>query len=247
MPTGGVYAVDLHAHSRFFHGFGPRATAYDPLGVRLLAAVAARRDLDAVALTNHDYAYRRDGETRAPSPGEQFPTLSRSGVAFLPGIEVSTTHGHLLVVGPDPPRSTQPGSLSPTEAVGLAHDRGCAVVLPHPFRNSVVRESDAPVDAVELNGKTGVDHDAARALAADRDLPMVGGSDAHYPFEVGRAFTRVDVAELTPRAVVDAIRAGRVQPVVNPDLLQRGLEPVYRLIHWGKAHTGTGRRSEGSG
>lgn len=267
-----MYAVDLHTHTRFFHGFGPRPTAFDPVGVRLLSSVAARRGLDGVVLTNHDYAYRADSEGRSldeaggshegpfadgtgnsDSSGDHFDAGARDerrvagtggALTTVPGIEISTTRGHLLVIGPDPPRSTRPGSLTPEEAVDLAHDRGCAAVLPHPFRNSVVRESAAAFDAVELNGKTAKNHDAARALAVDRGLPVVGGSDAHYPFEVGRAFTRVDATELTPRAVVDAIMDGRVEPVVaRPDAVQRIMGPAYRLVHWGKGHTTTGHRA----
>ena len=253
---GPVYAVDLHTHTRFFHGFGPRPTAFDPAGVRLLSSMAAHRGLDGVALTNHDYTYRvggegqflaadnaTDGGSRARGSNDTAPDASEQRdtggeITTIPGIEISTTHGHLLVIGPDPPQSTQPGSLTPEEATDLAHDRGCATILPHPFRNSVVRNSSAEFDAVELNGKTGKNHDAARALAADCDLPVVGGSDAHYPFEVGRAFTRIDTQELTPRTVVDAIRDGRVEPVIAcPDAVQRVLEPAYRLVHWGKGHT----------
>jgi hypothetical protein len=42
------------------------------------------------------------------------------------------------------------------------------------------------------------------AARREQDLPTVGGSDAHYPPEVGRAFTRVDTNRLTPAAVVEA-------------------------------------------
>lgn len=215
-----VYAVDLHAHTRFFHGFESRATPFDPLGARLLSAMARRRGLDAVAVTNHDYVYRPRGD----------------GVTFLPGIEVSTTHGHVLVIGPDPPESTRPGAITPPEVVELAHARGCAVVIAHPSRNSAVQQTVADFDAVELNGKTPDTHEAARALAAERSLPLVGGSDAHFPFEVGRAYTLVDAPELTPEAVVEAIRDGRVEPASRRSRLHAALDPVHDVIHRAKGH-----------
>lgn len=216
----GVFAVDLHAHTRFFHAFPGEPTPFDPVGARLLGALARRRGLDAVALTNHDY----------------YEPYDPDGVLALPGVEISTTRGHVLAVGPDPPSRTGPGALSPREAVVIARERGCAAVLPHPYRRGSVRETDARFDAVELNGKHVDTHDRARDLAARRDLPLVGGSDAHYPFEVGRAYTRVDADELTAESLVAAVREERVEPVVAGRRLDRALEPIYRLIHRRKGY-----------
>jgi len=256
-----VYAVDLHNHTRFFHGFEGRSTAFDPIGARLLTAVAGRRGMDAVALTNHDYRFlpssrgpaspardvqstsaesTDDGEPVAASPAEDGESARRSGPVepgagadplAIPGVEITTTRGHLLVVGPDPPARTEPGALTPDEAIDLAHDRDCAAIIPHPFRASTVRETDATVDAVEVNGKHTHHRERVALLAEERGCPIVGGSDAHYPFEAGRAYTRIDANELTPESVVAAIRDGRVEPAVAEYPLDRVLTPAYRAIH----------------
>ncbi|MFC7234075.1 PHP-associated domain-containing protein [Halosegnis marinus] len=207
--------VDLHAHTRFFHARPGAPTAFDPVGARLLAWYARRRGLDAVAVTNHDYRYDAVAD----------------GVTFLPGIEVSTTMGHVTVVGPDPPERTVPGTLTPEETVALAHDRGCVAVLAHPFRGSTARRSAAAFDAVECNGKHADTHAKARAVAERRGVPVVGGSDAHYPFEVGRGYTEVEGDEATPEAVVAAIREGRVDAAVHERRTDRALGPLYRAIH----------------
>ncbi|WP_321167844.1 PHP domain-containing protein [Halobaculum saliterrae] len=210
------FAVDLHSHTRFFHGRVGRPTAYDPVGLRLQTAAARRRGLDALAVTNHDYAY---------SAETAFPTV--------PGIEVSTTRGHVVIVGANPPARTTPGEHTPEEAVALAHERGCAAILAHPFRGSMARRSGADFDAVEINGKNPEHESRTRRLAERLDLPLVGGSDAHYPVEVGRAYTVVDVDgdEPTPRAVADAVRAGRTEPVLRFDGLQRVVDRAYTAIH----------------
>ena len=213
-----MFDCDLHTHSRFFHFDPAVAAAYDPLGTRLALAVGRRRGLDGIAVTNHDY-FRPD---TLVSP------------SCLPGIEISTSKGHLLVVGPDPPTRTERGALSPTEAVDLAHDHGCAAIIAHPFRNSLLRESDAAFDAVEINGKHPEYRRKIEALADDRGLPLVGGSDAHFPFEVGRVSTRLDIDRLTPEAVVEAIRAGNVEPVFRNGPLLRGLGNIYTAIHYSK-------------
>ncbi|WP_226010629.1 PHP domain-containing protein [Halomicrobium salinisoli] len=210
-----MYEVDLHTHTRFFHGFPGRPTPYDPVGARLHALVARRRGLDGVAATNHDYCWY--DETVDVTP--------------IPGIEVSTTRGHVLVVGPDPPEVTAQGQLTPEETVALAHRRDCAAIMAHPYRNGTLPGSGADFDAVEINGKHLENHEDVRALATQRDLPMVAGSDAHYPVEVGRAFTRVYADELTPESVVEAIRESRVEPVVKETALDRVVRPLYARIH----------------
>jgi len=211
-----MFSVDLHAHTRFFHGFGAGPTAFDPIGAHLLALSVRWHDLDGVALTNHDYYTPFDVGSR---------------IQAIPGIEITTTAGHVLVVGPAPPCRTVPGELTPTEAVTLAHDNGCAAIIAHPFRRSRLRESEADFDAVELNGKHPDDIERVRELSDVLALPIIGGSDAHYPFEAGRAFTRIDAARLTPESVVDAIRDGRVEPYVRGSRADGLLQAGYRYVH----------------
>jgi len=214
--------LDLHTHTRFFHGFTGRPTWFDQYGVRLLVAVARRRGLDAIATTNHDYFERFDVDT--------------GDLTVIPGIEVTSTAGHMLVLGPDPPRRTKPNVLTPGEVVDLAHDRNCAVVLPHPFRNSTVIDSDPDVDAVEVNGKRSASIERIEDFAAAHDRPLMGGSDAHYPIEVGRAHTVIEDDPTTPEGVVAALRNGRVDYRVREWYPSQALRRVYGLIHRLKGH-----------
>lgn len=212
-----MFTVDLHAHTRFFHAFRGRPTAFDPIGAQLLALWSRRYDLDGVALTNHDYYADFD------------PIVNRP--LLVPGIEITTTAGHVLVVGPDPPSRTDPGSLTPAEVVERAHDRGCVAIIAHPFRRSRVRESGADFDAVEINGKH-TDHiGRVQELSETLELPIVGGSDAHFPFESGRAATRIDATELTPETVVTAIRKGKVEPRLRESRVDGLMQTGYRYVH----------------
>lgn len=214
-----MFAVDLHAHTRFFHGFPGRPTPFDPVGAWLLSILARSRGLDGVALTNHDY---------------YTPLSTVDGITAIPGIEVSSSRGHILVIGPDPPVATRVNGLTPAEVVGLAHDRDCVAVIAHPYRRSSVRETAVDFDAVEINGKHPRTREWVERLAAEADLPTVGGSDAHYPVEVGRAYTVINAEDLTPAAVVDAIRAGRVEARVDDWLPYRLVRQWYRLVHRGQ-------------
>jgi len=113
-----MFDVDLHAHTRFFHQWAGEPTRYDPLGANLLALASRWRGLDGVALTNHDYYTDVGAISTTP--------------LFIPGIEISTTEGHAIVVGPDPPSRTPPGELTPQAVVDLAHGADCAAIIPHP-------------------------------------------------------------------------------------------------------------------
>lgn len=216
-----MFAVDLHTHTRFFHWNHGSPTQFDPFGARLLRVAARWRGLDGIALTNHDYYHPYEG----------------AEVLSIPGIEVSTTEGDVLVIGPDPPAETLPGKHTPAAVADGAHDRGCAAILAHPYRDSTVAESSAALDAVEVNGKHPRRRERVERLADDLGLPLVGGSDAHFPFEVGRAYTVVDADTLTAEAVVEAVLDGRVEARVKNHPLDRALRRVYRRIHASKGHT----------
>lgn len=210
-----MFNVDVHAHTRFFHWSEGQPTSYDPFGAMLLAVASRGRGMDAVALTNHDYYADFSFGSTAPR--------------FIPGIEVTTTDGHVLIVGPNPPTRTPPGELTPQEVVERAHVADCAAIIPHPYRHGSVHESGADFDAIEINGKHPENAQRIRDLGAELDLSIVAGSDAHYPFEAGRAYTRINAETLTPESVVEAIRDGRVEPRVRDG-------PSQRLFRWGYRH-----------
>ena len=212
-----MFTVDLHTHTRFFHGFEGEPTRFDPIGANLSALYGQWRGLDGLALTNHDYY-------------ADFEVIPER-LQFIPGVEITTTQGHALVVGPDPPTRTAPGELTPQEVVTLAHNAGCAAIIAHPYRRSSIRKSGADFDAVEINGKHPENIDQIQKLADSLDLPIVGGSDAHFPFEVGRVFTTIDTDVLTPESVVAAIRAKQVEPYVRDDFLNRTIQTGYRYVH----------------
>ncbi len=160
--------------------------------------------LDAIAITDHDSV---DGAKQA--------LACNSPVIVIPGIEVSTKQGHLIVLGVT---EVIPSGLDVGETIAMAHDLGAVLILPHPFhmwRHGVARKKRAPmllVDAVEVfnsryivgsaNGKAG-------RMAKRLGKPCVGGSDAHNARFVGFGRTFVD-AEPNVGAILQAIREGRV-------------------------------------
>ncbi|HUK38233.1 MAG TPA: PHP domain-containing protein [Methanomicrobiales archaeon] len=186
---------DLHVHTNFSRD--GESSVEDVLA----RAKAAR--LDAVAITDHDSCA---GIGRAEAAG--------SGLVIIPGVEVSTKQGHLLVLGV---REPLPAGRHVMETIRLAHALGAVAVLPHPYhmwRHGVARrvpESIGAVDAIEVfNSRyiVGSANRKAARVARKVRIAAVGGSDAHHARFVGFGYTLVS-AEPTVPSILAAIREGR--------------------------------------
>lgn len=212
--------VDPHVHSEgSYDGREP---------VELILEHAAAIELDAVVITDHDVI---DESLRAAELAPEY------GLVGVPGVEVSTADGHLLAIGVDevPPRGRSFG-----ETVERVRAVGGVAVVPHPFqrsrhgvRRSNLADCDVPdpmesgsrraaercVDAIEVYNSmlfTGYRNRLASRYARRHGYPSVGASDAHYLYNVGRAYTEVtiredgveSVADVDGDLLVDAIRDG---------------------------------------
>ncbi|QAU12303.1 histidinol-phosphatase [Halorubrum sp. BOL3-1] len=127
-------SIDPHVHSEgSYDGHEP---------VELILEHAAEIGLDAVVITDHDVI--RESKRAAEVAAEY-------GLIGIPGVEVSTAHGHLLAVGVDrmPPRG-RPYA----ETVRRIHEQGGVAVVPHPFQRSRhgVRRRDIPTPGPDREG-----------------------------------------------------------------------------------------------
>jgi predicted metal-dependent phosphoesterase TrpH len=167
-----------------------------------VVAAATAAGLDGIVVTDHDtvanVAAVRD---HAPS------TLD-----VVSGVEVTTTQGHLLAIGVD----DAPPQGDPLDVIDWVHDHGGVAVLSHPFDTlrqyytTDLRAIARAVDAVEgVNSRCVLPqfNRRARSFAVANGLPTTGGSDAHFPREVGRAHTEVEGDDL-----LYAVRRGNVSP-----------------------------------
>ena len=132
----------------------------------------------------------------------------------MPGVEVSTSHGHLLAIGVDEkPPKRQPFA----ETVERVRELGGAAVVPHPFqltRHGVKKKRIVDCDGVEVYNSwlfTGYRNRKARSFAYRHGYPRLGGSDAHSITTVGRAYTEVEVdqrGEVSANDIVAAVKNG---------------------------------------
>lgn len=203
-----THRVDFHVHTR---------VSPDALD-RPEAVVDAARlaGLDAITITDHD---RSAAYSRLCSLGLADPSgRPVDGFLVIPGVEVSCTEGHVLVLGAT---FDTPEPIPAEHAVALAHARGAIAAAAHPFdrlRSGVglATLDRVAFDAVEAwNSKTiepGSNRSAGE-FAASRALPVIAGSDAHFAAALGRAHTLVSCDDFTVSGVLRAVLARRTEIV----------------------------------
>ena len=191
-----MLTCDLHVHTNF--------SKDGESSVEDILRAAEAAGLDVIAITDHDSV---DGAKKA--------LACETSVLVIPGIEVTTKQGHLLVLGVT---EIIPAGLDVEETVAIARRMGALLILPHPYhvwRHGVARRRKAGmivVDAVEsFNSRyiVGSANKKAERMAVKLGKPCVGGSDAHNARFVGFGRTYVNAEKSVP-AILDAIRAGNV-------------------------------------
>lgn len=169
--------VDLHAHTR-----------HSPDGSMTPARLvghARAEGLDRIAVTDHD-AIQGALRARELAPGR-----------VIVGEEI-TCRGGVELIGLFLEDWIPPG-LPVREAADRVREQGGVVYAPHPFAYLLApgRRARAAlgvadvVEAVNARAFWPGWNRRAREAVRSRGLPAAAGSDAHFPAEVGRAYTRM--------------------------------------------------------
>ncbi|AUV82530.1 histidinol-phosphatase [Salinigranum rubrum] len=167
---------------------------------RAVVTAAVEAGLDGIAITDHDTVENTAVVER----------LAPASFNVISGVEVTTTQGHLLALDVEAP----PPQTTPVEVIEWIHDHGGVAVLSHPFDTlrqyytENLQEIATLVDAVEgINSRCVFPqfNRRAQSFAVAHSLPITGGSDAHFPREVGRAYTKCE------GDLIDSIRSNEVR------------------------------------
>jgi predicted metal-dependent phosphoesterase TrpH len=190
--------LDLHLHTTASDGTASPEE---------MVAVISRRGLDGFSITDHD----------TPGDAAHYETLaSEYGLVHIPGIEITTLEGHLLVYAA-PENSDVLGEFEILKPLSYYISKAATtdVILSpaHPFdyfRHGMGNQVyNYPWTALEtFNGSTVFPFANRRAHAAAETLhlPEIGGSDAHTIYYVGKAYTEVEATNL--EEIIPKIREG---------------------------------------
>jgi len=175
--SGSMIRVDLHLHSSYSHdGWASPCEVVE-------RAIAA--GLDKIAITDHD-EIAGALEARSRYPGQ-----------VIVGEEINCGCGTHLI-GLFLTERIVPG-LSVEETAERIRDQGGVVYAPHPFAYARrpawhAEQALAVADVVEgFNSRAFFPpwNRKASAAARQRVLPHLASSDAHFPWELGRAYTQM--------------------------------------------------------
>lgn len=168
----------------------------------LVEKLVAHNFIKVVAITDHD-SVKGISETRKLAAA--YPDI-----LIIPGVEISTAEGDLLVLGTEKMPS-KPWTVE--HVVDFARENDCVSVVAHPYREYGLGDSTVnyKVDAIEvLNGESSTNaNKLAYNLAKSMRLPGVAGSDAHQPLELFSAYTEVQ-ANLEVAGILKALKKGLV-------------------------------------
>jgi len=193
--------IDTHIHTAEFSNDSS-------LPVKEAILKAKSLHMDGICITDHDCMGILDmvGELSA-----------KYGLLVIPGVEVLTDLGDILVFGA---RDIPMANIEAARLTDVVAKQGGVTVSAHPFRDNGrgMGESIRIIDKLSaletLNGRTKDIHNRmASDLAEELRLPSMGGSDAHTVEEVGNCATLFSDEIRSEADFVRAIKAGRVLPV----------------------------------
>ncbi len=206
--------IDLHTHTH--------PLSHDSaLTPDALIEAAKKAGLDGVCLTEHDFFWEHE---KAAELGRRHDFL------VIPGIEVNTERGHVVVFGL---REFVYGMHRLGELVGMVEAAGGAMIAAHPYRRQLpfelTREGDwsealeqaseneayRHVDAIEtLNGRGTERQNAFSAAVCERHgLAQAAGSDAHSLVDVGTCATEFEARIDGLGGLIAELKSGRFQPL----------------------------------
>jgi len=197
--------LDLHIHTNYSHD------GRDTVEKIIESAIA--QQLDGIAICDHD--------TIAGShAAREYVAKHNQDLIVIPGIEVTTAKGHLLVLGLETGIAK---GLSVEETIRIAREkereqRSTVVIIAphpfHPFRHSIGNVCLHPgIDAVETYNSRyflGVANKIAHIKAVRNNITQVVGSDAHSAECVGLATVEVETRVET-EAILKELKEGDVR------------------------------------
>jgi predicted metal-dependent phosphoesterase TrpH len=167
------FYFDLHVHSLY-----SKDSLLKPYEI---IKISESKGIDAIAITDHNTIL---GGLKAKS-------IVQDSVMVIVGSEIKTDFGDLIGLF----LNEEIKSRVFLDVVDEIKEQDGIVVLPHPYRRKrfPTTEMLKNVNVIEgINGRTSDELNYKAQLLADKlSLPVVGGSDAHFSFELGNLINSV--------------------------------------------------------
>ncbi|MCK4967633.1 MAG: CehA/McbA family metallohydrolase [Candidatus Aenigmarchaeota archaeon] len=192
--------IDLHVHSK-----------YSKDGVENISDIiyqAKKKGLDGIALTDHN---TMEGLIEAKKEG------SKNDILVISGCEIKSISGDILAYGVT---NVIKKKMSVKNTIDAIHKQGGVAVAAHPYpeithRTKMYKFLDFDFDAIETaNGRSILRNKKAKKIATKLKRSQTGGSDAHGKFEIGNAYTEIEVTEKTEKDVILAIKNGNNESIL---------------------------------
>ncbi len=192
--------LDLHVHSKF--------SPDSQTSIEAILKQTQKAGLDGIAITDHN-------SVQSYFVASKLTKDLGLDLIIVPGAEISTSEGHLIVLGT---HNLVPSGLTAVETIEHAHDNGGIVVASHPYaffrqgmRNLQVNRLDA-VETYNSKHLFGVSNYLANRSARKLNLGVTGGSDSHKVETIGFGYTEVNVADgADVKQILHAIKSCRSQ------------------------------------
>jgi hypothetical protein len=212
--------IDFHTHT------GEDPQEHVKYFARQLIDKAAQEGYDALAITNHNLiTFSRNLESYAGG----------KGILLIPGVEVTASNCHVLVINPQ--FKPNPKGCSLAELLALKNEESL-FIAPHPFFHffKSLRSRLYPIlpyfDAIEYsiyqNSYLNLNKKAERT-AKFYGKPMVGTSDCHNIWQFGKTWTFVEGEKNIP-SIVSAVKDGKTKVRSTPISLVMMARVLFNLI-----------------
>lgn len=207
--------IDLHAHTY------PKSDD-SFVSVDELVDAARQNGMDGICLTEHDDFWPMDAAREL---------TRRHGILVLPGSEINTDAGHVLVFGL---HQYKFGMHKPSFLREEANRHGAVLIAAHPYRRRFLadpgREPEVRADmlnraldddmlrlfdAVESQNGRGKESENlfSEDLRKGLRLPGTGGSDTHYLRQMGTAATLFERRISSLDDLIEELKAGRMRAI----------------------------------
>ncbi|BCU68461.1 phosphoesterase [Sulfolobales archaeon HS-7] len=185
-----MFNADFHVHTYFSDGKNSPEE---------MISYAKRIGIDVIAITDHDTF---DGAKRVLKDA-------------IPGIEITTQYGHVVVLCIKP---VQLKTVLP-ELIDSVEENNCVAFPSHPFDPLRSGIGDLVFEyrfhAIEVYNAKAPRSSNKKALAAAKKLglPGLANSDSHVKYAIGAGRNVIDINEFDVEEILEFIRKGKTIPV----------------------------------